>query len=111
MIRACRIPRPPLISLYRYVGLILACNYFAFQVEIFDDEYEANHPQHHRGSSILSPTLTWESFDKDNAPQPFVFDALITIEYAGRLAPVLSAPATPQQHYRDIRDKSPPFSS
>ena len=111
MLRASLILRPPLGTLFRSVALILASNYFAFQVELFDEEYEANHPRRSEECSVLSPTLTWESFDKDNAPQPFVFDALITIEYAGPLAPLPCDPVAPHYLHRDIRDKSPPFTA
>ena len=49
------------------IALLLAFNYFAFQVELFDDEYEENHPAPTTTCSITHPTLNWESFDKDNA--------------------------------------------
>ena len=64
-----------LSAIYRFVALLLASNYFAFQVELFEDEYEANHPRTYETCSITQPTLTWESFDKENAPKAFVCDA------------------------------------
>ena len=94
------------------VALVLACNYFAFQAELFDDEYEANHPaQARKGTHALTnPSATWESFDKDNAPQPFVFDARVSL--VSRFVLPEEAPLThlhsPGIH--PVRDKSPPRS-
>ncbi len=108
MHRTPLILRLPLGIVFRSVALILASNYFAFQVELFDDEYEANHPRQTEGCSLVAPTLNWESFDKNNAPQPFVFDALITIECAGPFAFPMCDPVAPHYRHRDVRDKSPP---
>ncbi len=98
-------PKP---LIYRLVALVLATNYFAFQVELFEEEYEANHRQVSRNSSVSSPSLTWESFDKENAPQPFIIDAEIVIECLLRN---LAAPASeipPYVSFEPVRDKSPP---
>ncbi len=94
----------------RGIALILSLNYFSFQVEVFDEEYEANHPAQIEAGAISSPTLTWESFDKDQAAQPFVFDAAISFERIATLTEP-TAPTPPSIVPEDpIRDKSPPLS-
>ncbi len=50
-------------------AVILAGAFFSFQIELFDAEWEANHPP--VSTSITSPSTTWESFDKDNALKAF----------------------------------------
>jgi hypothetical protein len=93
------------------VACILACNYFAFQVELFEAEYEANHPAPaQRGTHSLSlPSVTWESFDKQNAPEAFVLNPILPIEPVGftRVPHHKEQQANPQ--YQPVRDKSPPF--
>lgn len=93
---------------YRFVALLLASNYFAFQVELFEDEYEANHPRTYETCSITQPTLTWESFDKENAPKAFVCDAEIRLHVLFILhSPPVRLPL-PELQYQPVRDKSPP---
>jgi hypothetical protein len=96
-------------SIHSFVALFLAANYFAFQVELFEEEYEANHRQASTACSIGSLTLTWESFDKENAPKAFVVDADIRIQFLFLFdsdPPTLLLSHTP---FQPIRDKSPPF--
>jgi hypothetical protein len=93
---------------HRCIALLLACNYFAFQVELFEEEYEANHPKTCEGSSFTHPTLTWESFDKENAPQAFVFDAEIQIQFLFFIDSEPSDAVSPNNQYQPVRDKSPP---
>ena len=95
------------------IGLVLACNYFAFQVELFDDEYEANHPaQAKEGTHALTnPSVTWESFDKDNAPEPFVFDARISLVSLFELSEEVPLTHLHSPSPHPIRDKSPPLLS
>ena len=92
------------------IALLLATNYFAFQVELCESEYEANHPKQERGCFYSGPTLTWESFDKDNAPPAFVFDAGLRID----CLLILTSPRFFEQitelPFQPIRDKSPPSS-
>ncbi|MEO8167356.1 MAG: hypothetical protein ABI623_03855 [bacterium] len=94
--------------LYSFVSLVLAANYFAFQVELFDDEYEANHPKASNKPSITVPSLNWESFDKNNAPQAFTFDACLHTEHLFLLPNAAPAQLIPFESFKDIRDKSPP---
>ncbi len=95
-------------TFFRCIALVLAANYFAFQVELFDCEYEANHPKQAERATVTSPSLTWESFDKDNAPQPFVFDALIRIEPFFFLPPPVELQVPDVRIPAVLRDKSPP---
>jgi hypothetical protein len=94
---------------YRLIALVLAADFFAFQVELFDDEYEANHPRVSETSSITGPVFTWESFDKENAPEAFIVDPLIEICPLFLVAeePALSVP--PALPRSPVRDKSPPL--
>lgn len=96
-------------ALHRVVALILATNYFSFQVELFEEEYEANHPKQYESCSITQPTLTWESFDKQNAPLAFVFDAGLEIHYLFLLEAEPTAIRLPHIQYQPIHDKSPPI--
>jgi hypothetical protein len=92
------------------IALLLACNYFAFQVELLESEYEANHPAPAAGGvhSLSSPTVTWESFDKDNAPQAFVVDAGLNVECLAIVALVPGVHIVAPDPHHPIRDKSPP---
>lgn len=94
--------------LYRSVALLLALNYFAFQVELFEEEYEANHRRTAETCSLDTPSLTWESFDKENAPKAFVFDAGIRLEYLFLLKSDPPAIFLSYAPFQPIRDKSPP---
>jgi hypothetical protein len=94
---------------YRLIAVVLACNYFAFQVEVFEEEYEANHRPISPTSAIASPTLTWESFDKTNAPKAFVFNAEVTIELLLRFEASQTLAVPPIVTLNPIRDKSPPL--
>jgi hypothetical protein len=94
--------------LFHSVASILAATYFAFQIECFDEEYEANHRPVSNTSAIGSPTTTWETFDKSNAPKAFVFDARTTFQIR-RLAVNLNIPRlTYTIDDAIVRDKSPP---
>lgn len=99
--------------LLKVFTFLFAWNYFAFRVELFDEEYERNHPvgsSDARTAAFSLPSLNWETFDKDNAPkavkvEPFIFLTLLsrTPDEQFFFRPVIS------QH-QIIRDKSPPFS-
>jgi hypothetical protein len=92
----------------KLLALVVACNYFAFRVELFEKEYEENNRPVSETCAFDSPTLNWETFDKDNAPKAFIFVPPIIF---GLLA-VLNA-STPEhcvEHptFQLVRDKSPP---
>jgi hypothetical protein len=93
------------------VALILASNYFAFQCELFDDEYEENHPKPAETCSVSAPGLNWESFDKDHAQPPFVFDAHLQFEVVGVLPSPIVTPIPSVPSFFPVRDKSPPAAS
>lgn len=92
------------------VACILSSNYFAFQVELFDAEYEANHPTPTLAGthSLSSPTVTWESFDKQNAPEAFVLNPILPIEPVGFIPVPHQTGQQPNPQYQPVRDKSPP---
>jgi len=90
------------------IALVLAANYFAFQVELFDDEYEANHPKTSQSCSVTASVFTWESFDKENAPKAFTFEPVVDVRPLF-IFPAPPPPAFPALHPRHtLRDKSPP---
>jgi hypothetical protein len=93
---------------HRFIAFLLATNYFAFQVELFEEEYEANHRRASTTCSIASPTLTWESFDKENAPKAFIFDAGIRTQFLFLLESDLSTLLLSHTPFQPVRDKSPP---
>ena len=97
--------------LHTLLSLILAVNFLAFQVELFETEYEANHPTPISATSLSSLTLTWESFDKNNATKAFVFDAGIRTECILTLGFPLFIYSVTEQPLQPIRDKSPPTST
>jgi hypothetical protein len=94
---------------YRLIALFLAADYFAFQVELFDDEYEANHPRTSGKNSITGPVFTWESFDKENAPQAFTVDPCIEIRPLFSVIDEPALPSPPVIPRAPVRDKSPPL--
>ena len=87
---------------------LVALNYGAYRTELFRDEYNDNHPRSVNGLSITRPTLTWETFDKDNAPQAFVLNVESPIEPLSELHAQPYAPARLFLPFQPIRDKSPP---
>jgi hypothetical protein len=93
---------------YRILSLLVALNYFSFRCELFSDEDAENHPVHQQGSSYSTPSLNWETFDKDNAPKAFVVDTAVPVAIFG------PAPLPPAQllhvhsPFRIIQGVSPP---
>jgi hypothetical protein len=93
---------------FRVICLVLATDYFAFQAELFDDEYEANHPKTSQTSSVTGSVFTWESFDKENAPEAFTVDPQIEIRPLFRFTAELPPALSPLISSSPVRDKSPP---
>jgi hypothetical protein len=96
------------------VALVLAWNYFAFRVELFDDENEENHPSidpYSHQQSFTPSTLNWETFDKDNAPKALRIVVDPQIELILRVAPEPARVVFLTGQDNPIRDKSPPFIS
>ena len=92
----------------KYIALLLACNYFAFRVELCKDEYDRNHPNKHDGISFSSPSLNWETFDKDNAPKAFRFTGEVRIECISQVESNLQRISPHLKPFSPVRDKSPP---
>jgi len=98
----------------RLSALLLACNYFAFRVELFSDEYEQNHPA--TGSYPGQPaysrqTLNWETFDKDNAPKAISVNPWISLELISTIPDEPLFSKLLPRELLTIRDKSPPLGS
>ncbi len=80
--RTARIARPTARML---VALVLACTYFAFRVELFSEEAEQHASSFPMTLAFGTSTLSWETFDKENAPQAFtvrvltLFDAIFPV--------------------------------
>ena len=89
--------------------MLIAMNYFAFRVELFPDEYEDNHPGATNVPSLTQYSVNWESFDKDNAPQAFVFEPATGIGYLYRVCEVRPGISSDYRTPHRVRDKSPPF--
>ncbi len=97
--------------LFALLSLLVACNYFAFRVELCEEEFEAHHTSIPYTNAFGPPTVTWETFDKDNAPEALTVDVQITIELfcrVGEQFQEIRQDIVPQQ---PIRDKSPPLYS
>lgn len=93
---------------YPAVALLLAATYFCFQVEPFEDEYLEHHPLPVDRPTFSTPAVTWETFDKSNAPKAFTVDPCIAIGPL-HLVRVSDEPLDPCAHpAHPIRDKSPP---
>jgi hypothetical protein len=97
-------------TVFSFVATLVAINYFAFRVELFEDENAANHPGGFAKAVTLTlPTLNWETFDKDNAPQAIIVDPEIKIEFLSLVG------VQPPQYWvllqssDPVRDKSPPI--
>ncbi len=90
------------------LALLLASNYFAFQIEPFEEEYSSKHSTEPLTRSISSLSLNWESFDKENAPKAFVFRVDVRIEplFLLRQEELRESVTAPQ--FQPVRDKSPP---
>ena len=96
---------------WRLLALLVACNYFAFRTELFESEYNENHPFHYTTSSITLPSLNWETFDKDNAPKAFTIVLGHQIEFLFTIHVIRKPVQHSYQPYQPVRDKSPPHLS
>jgi hypothetical protein len=96
--------------IFGFFAIVIALNYFAFRVELFGDEFENNHPAPTLFPSLTQPSLTWETFDKDNAPQAFRFEPETGIGYLYRVCEFRPEIRSDYRTPHIIRDKSPPLS-
>ena len=96
------------IITYQFCSILIALNYSAFRMELFQDENSENHPHAQSTVSFTFPSLNWETFDKDNASKAFVFDAHIQIQPIEFFPPEHREQYFPYSPFRLIHDKSPP---
>ena len=98
------------LPVHKLVALLLVLNYIAFHAEFFDKENEQNHRLVSSTCSIDTPSVTWETFDKTNAPKAFVFDAEVTFQIVDCTPQIISSCFVHRVNDNVIRDKSPPIS-
>lgn len=106
--RPFRNPVPPRVAWRLLVALGLAFTYFAFRVELFSDEAEEHFRDLPCGVAYTTPTLSWETFDKDNAPQAFTVEVLTSFELSFEAPPEPEPVRQDQLPFQPVRDKSPP---
>ncbi len=95
---------------FQILTLVIACNYSAFRLELCEDEYEQNHPPSDPATAAFTrPSLTWETYDKDNAVPPFVPDAAVRLHVLLRSSDGPALATTAFRPFRVLRDKSPPY--
>jgi hypothetical protein len=95
-------------SFHSFVALLLAATYVCFQVEPFEEEYLEHHRPPPDRPAFSTPSVTWETFDKSNAPKAFTVDPCIAIGPL-HLVAVSDDPLDPfHQPRHPVRDKSPP---
>jgi len=98
------IPRSP----HRAIALALATLFFVFQTELDHEEYLQHHRQLSAVPAFAAPSLTWETFDKENAPKAFI----VTVDrgIACLLLPHVESRILlpPSVSVHPVRDKSPP---
>lgn len=95
-------------ALHALTALVLAFTYFSFRVELFSDEAEKQFHDLPHGRVITTPSLTWESYDKDNAPAAYTVEVFTEFACLVAIPPI---PAFARQDilpYQPVRDKSPP---
>lgn len=95
-------------SFFQIVALVLAVNYFSYQVEFDEEEYLENHRQLSDTLSFARPSVNWETFDKSNAPKAFVVEVIDKVSLLIVLPPAISENHETYPQYITIRDKSPP---
>jgi hypothetical protein len=96
---------------FRLLSLLVAWNYFSFQVEPFEEEYEKNNPLPSATPAFADWPYNWESFGKNNVPSAQSFEALIAFVPLAPL-PVHAETRKPEHPpFLRIRDKSPPVPS
>jgi hypothetical protein len=97
-------------AFFRCLSILLALNYGAFRTELFDDEYEQNHPAPSATAAVTWSSLTWETFDKNNAPEAFTFSVWAEIQLISQSPPPVVIELQSCRPEELIRDKSPPLS-
>lgn len=90
------------------IALLLAVTYLGFQFELDPEEYLEQHRPPAERPTWSTPSVTWETFDKTNAPEAFTVEPCLPIV---PVSPVIICddlldPFAPPAH--PVRDKSPP---
>jgi hypothetical protein len=96
--------------LFACTALLLAVAYFLSQTEMFGDEYEAAHPAPSFSPTISPFSITWETFDKDNATPAFVINVDLRVRCLLVLESAQSPACVVPPGFHPVRDKSPPLS-
>ena len=98
----------PIRAFHARVALLLAVTYLLFRIEPFEEEYlEQNRGPADR-LAFSTPAVTWETFDKTNAPKAFTVDPGIAIGPLHAIT-VSRDPLDPcALPAHPVRDKSPP---
>jgi hypothetical protein len=92
------------------VAFLLVVVYALFQGELFDDEYEANHPVSPGQCSITRVPLSSEG-DKENAQEPYLCRADFQLALIFTLTDSAPQPIHVAECQERIRNKSPSLSS
>ncbi len=96
------------LSRYTLFFLLMAFNYFAYQVELFEEEHREKHRDMSSEISIASFGVTWESFGKTSAQQAFVVLVDVQVTLLGVLPSCNIVNDISHPPFEPIRDKSPP---
>ncbi|TAK63060.1 MAG: hypothetical protein EPO24_04510 [Bacteroidetes bacterium] len=94
---------------HKVLFLLLALNYFAYQVELFEEEYKENHREPSSVLSFAPNSVTWETFGKTSAQKAFVLLVDVAIEQFGILQLPKIRITPPLVTFDIVRDKSPPL--
>ena len=94
--------------IFSTLAVLVALNYFSFRVELFGDEYNDNHPPISSSSSFTLPSINWETFDKDNAPQAIILTPDLHVSFLLLLEKQIPEIAPEYVFIHPVRDKSPP---
>ncbi|MBI5215978.1 MAG: hypothetical protein HY960_09500 [Ignavibacteriae bacterium] len=88
--------------------LLMAFNYFAYQVELFEEEHKEKYRELSSVVSFASFGVTWESFGKTSAQKAFVYLVDVQITLLGLLPKEDISNLHTHPPFELIRDKSPP---
>jgi hypothetical protein len=94
--------------LFACTAALLAVTYFAFQTELFEEEYAEQHPAPVCSSTVSPFSITWETFDRDNATPAFVIDVDLRVGCVLVVEPVDNPLSVILPRFHPVRDKSPP---
>ncbi|MBI3193112.1 MAG: hypothetical protein HYZ34_01440 [Ignavibacteriae bacterium] len=96
------------LSRHTLFFLLMAFNYFAYQVELFEEEHKEKHREMSSVVSFAPFGVTWETFGKTSAQKAFVHIVDVQITFLGVLPPQYINNIPSLCPFEIIRDKSPP---